>query len=341
MKIHIGPGNDSAEDYYYITTGNATLRGLGLMGGYRVGKEPGATILANRIVNGAPMDLFISGVKPRSFFIIPKGTKDLSIHIDLRDQAINDSIQLFTRDGKHLAGTGLGYTDDWAGLYFGAGVTNAAEMNSIVLTQNHAFLPGASYDPSNLNGSGSNVSYTPGNAGNSFTYNGMNIGYSGDGRAASALDEYLTINEATEDLILTVIGGSSFSMEAKWTDMPRTFAAKLRNGSRALVTAGSAIPIETQDFAQDALSKVDEAILRKDTIRAHLGALQNRLENTVSNIQIQAENIQAAESRISDVDVATEMTEFVRSQILADSATSMLAQANSLPQITLSLIRET
>jgi flagellin len=54
----------------------------------------------------------------------------------------------------------------------------------------------------------------------------------------------------------------------------------------------------------------------KDKIRANLGALQNRLENTISNLEIQAENLQAAESQISDVDVATEMTEFVRQQIL-------------------------
>ena len=100
------------------------------------------------------------------------------------------------------------------------------------------------------------------------------------------------------------------------------------------------ITIQTQENAQQALPVLDSAMLRKDQIRAHLGALQNRLENTVSNLQIHAENIQAAESRISDVDVASAMTEFVRSQILADTAISMLAQANSLPQMALSLIGE-
>uniref|UniRef100_UPI00262B3DF8 flagellin n=1 Tax=Solidesulfovibrio sp. TaxID=2910990 RepID=UPI00262B3DF8 len=77
----------------------------------------------------------------------------------------------------------------------------------------------------------------------------------------------------------------------------------------------------------------------KDKIRANLGALQNRLENTISNLQIQAENLQAAESQISDVDVATEMTEFVRQQILTQSAVAMLSQANSLPRMALSLIQ--
>ena len=80
------------------------------------------------------------------------------------------------------------------------------------------------------------------------------------------------------------------------------------------------------------------AIVSKDNIRAHLGALQNRLENTVSNLTIQAENLQAAESRISDVDVASEMTEFVRNQTLANAANSMLGQANQLPQMALKLL---
>ena len=96
--------------------------------------------------------------------------------------------------------------------------------------------------------------------------------------------------------------------------------------------------ISTQENAQKALQAINNAIVSKDNIRAHLGALQNRLENTISNLSIQAENLQATESRISDVDVATEMTNFVRNQILTQSAVSMLGQANSLPQMALSLI---
>ncbi len=96
--------------------------------------------------------------------------------------------------------------------------------------------------------------------------------------------------------------------------------------------------ISTQENAQKALEAINNAIVSKDNIRAHLGALQNRLENTISNLSIQAENLQAAESRISDVDVATEMTNFVRNQILTQSAVSMLGQANSLPQMAMQLI---
>ncbi|WP_028574379.1 flagellin [Desulfonatronovibrio hydrogenovorans] len=97
--------------------------------------------------------------------------------------------------------------------------------------------------------------------------------------------------------------------------------------------------ISTQGAAQGALDAINQAIISKDKMRASLGALQNRLENTITNLSIQAENLQAAESRISDVDVADEMTEFVRNQILTQSAVAMLAQANSLPRMAMQLIQ--
>ena len=96
--------------------------------------------------------------------------------------------------------------------------------------------------------------------------------------------------------------------------------------------------IATQEDAQLALDAINNAIVEKDKIRAHLGATQNRLENTVTNLTIQSENLQNAESRIRDVDVATEMTNFVRNQVLTQSAVAMLSQANSMPQMAMQLI---
>ena len=96
--------------------------------------------------------------------------------------------------------------------------------------------------------------------------------------------------------------------------------------------------ISTQENAQKSLVALDAAIVSKDNIRAHLGGLQNRLENTVSNLTIESENLQAAESRISDIDVSTEMTSFVRNQVLTNAASSMLSQANQLPNMALRLI---
>ncbi|KIX11630.1 flagellin, partial [Dethiosulfatarculus sandiegensis] len=96
--------------------------------------------------------------------------------------------------------------------------------------------------------------------------------------------------------------------------------------------------IRTQSAAQLALGQLEQAINNKDVKRAELGAFANRLENTITNLQIQVENLQASESRISDVDVAHEMTEFTKNNILSQAATAMLAQANSLPQLALKLL---
>ena len=74
-------------------------------------------------------------------------------------------------------------------------------------------------------------------------------------------------------------------------------------------------------------------------VRADLGAVQNRLEHTIANLGVYQENLTASESRIRDVDVAQEMVNFTKLQILSQSGTAMLAQANQAPQGVLSLLR--
>lgn len=100
----------------------------------------------------------------------------------------------------------------------------------------------------------------------------------------------------------------------------------------------STLSIASQTGAQAALTAITTAIVSKDTIRANLGAYSNRLSNTISQLTIQAENLQAAESRVRDVDVAEEMTTFVTNQIKSQAAIAMLAQANMTPNMALSLI---
>ena len=70
-----------------------------------------------------------------------------------------------------------------------------------------------------------------------------------------------------------------------------------------------------------------------------MGALQNRLDHTINNLTTTSENLTAAESRIRDVDMAKEMMDFTKYQILANAATAMLAQANQMPQIVLQMLR--
>jgi flagellin len=88
-----------------------------------------------------------------------------------------------------------------------------------------------------------------------------------------------------------------------------------------------------------ALSAIDVAITSVSSARSTLGAVQNRLEHAVSNLGVYQENISAAESRIRDVDIAAETVNFTKLQILSQSGTAMLAQANSAPNNVLSLLK--
>ena len=143
--------------------------------------------------------------------------------------------------------------------------------------------------------------------------------------------------DATGPLKVHFGTGNSSAEDYYFIAINSATASALGIGNNSTV-GGAGYTVSTQSAAQAALAALDEAIQSKDKIRAALGALQNRLENTISNLSIQAENLQAAESRISDVDVATEMSEFVRNQIIAQSGVAMLAQANSLPQLALQLL---
>ena len=106
----------------------------------------------------------------------------------------------------------------------------------------------------------------------------------------------------------------------------------------ALGLSSSTTSVSTSSGALSSLSLIDTAIKSVNTMRSDMGAYVNRLEFAISNLGNQIYNTQDAESRIRDVDFAKETTEFTRAQILTQSATSMLAQANQVPQGVLSLL---
>lgn len=100
----------------------------------------------------------------------------------------------------------------------------------------------------------------------------------------------------------------------------------------------SGLDLTTQISANDAIDKLDHSLNKVSMVRACFGAVQNRLEHKIDNIGVTHENITASESQIRDTDMAQSMIDFTRSQILQQSAQSMLAQANQLPQSTLQLL---
>lgn len=99
------------------------------------------------------------------------------------------------------------------------------------------------------------------------------------------------------------------------------------------------LSIDIKEGAQHALSTIESAIDYVSSIRGDLGSLQNRLTSTVNNIAVSVENLSAANSRIKDVDVASETSDLTKSNILLQAGTSVLQQANSIPKMALELLR--
>jgi flagellin len=108
---------------------------------------------------------------------------------------------------------------------------------------------------------------------------------------------------------------------------------------RGLPTAATFISLASPDRANMVIGLVDVALGKVSKQRADLGAYQNRMEYAIRGLDIGAENLQAAESRIRDADMAEKMVQFVKNQILVQASTAMLAQANTKPQAVLQLFR--
>jgi flagellin len=109
-------------------------------------------------------------------------------------------------------------------------------------------------------------------------------------------------------------------------------------GTTSLSLTGTTSANGHSNSAQDAVDQLDDTIKFVSTVRANLGAYQNRFDHTINNINVAVENLSASKSAITDTDMAQEMTNFTKSQILQQAGTAMLAQANQAPQGVLKLL---
>ena len=109
--------------------------------------------------------------------------------------------------------------------------------------------------------------------------------------------------------------------------------------AKSLGVDGDKVDLSTQESAKKATTIIDEAIGKVSYARGKMGAVQNRLEHTIANLDTSAENMQTAESRIRDLDMAKEMVTYSKNNILQQAAQSMLAQANQSTQGVLSLLQ--
>ncbi len=136
-----------------------------------------------------------------------------------------------------------------------------------------------------------------------------------------------TYTAASSSAIAQTISGSTAATIA--ADGSITVAADTKKG----------LNVSSQGAANNAITTIDEAIKKVSTTRSSLGAMQNRLEHTIANLGTSSENLTAAESRVRDVDMAKEMMEFTKNNILSQAAQAMLAQANQAPQGVLQLLK--
>jgi flagellin len=116
-------------------------------------------------------------------------------------------------------------------------------------------------------------------------------------------------------------------------------AAAADAGVTGTLAAVGSVSVATQTGANSAISVLDAALQKLSSIRADLGAVQNRFGSTISNLETTSENLEAARSRVRDADFAAETAALTRGQILQQAGTAILAQANALPNGVLALLR--
>ncbi|CAI4166175.1 flagellin N-terminal helical domain-containing protein [Alteromonas macleodii] len=296
-------------------------------------------------------DTFTNGVNQsmtsglRSIAYIPAGSTN--IQINLNDNGANDDIQVFTADGKHLAGTPLS-----AGTWNSNGISNSTSIESTFFLPTNGYEPTASYDDSNL--------LTIGSA----TIDGNSISFTGDQNASGNLNETLTIASNAQPLIISVIGSGAFNVTASWTSLGNeggpTFTLgpvditatnqlgvgtdfiKLTKTPATLTDLGlDGTSVQNESDAESALERIDSALQSVSESRAFYGAKINQMASAIRNNAIGFENISRVHSQITDADFASETALLTQAQIVEQASISVRAQAKSSDEQVLGLLNET
>ncbi|WP_136518489.1 flagellin N-terminal helical domain-containing protein [Cellulomonas telluris] len=156
-----------------------------------------------------------------------------------------------------------------------------------------------------------------------------------DFSAATDEDSSVAAIQAKAD---EVFGAGAVTVAASTTGL--TFTGATPGATASATEAAATEPKFTQaSGANEAIDLINTAITTVSSVRSELGAVQNRFDHTINNLNVAVENLSASESRIRDTDMAEEMVSFTRAQILSQAGTAMLAQAKSLPQSVLQLLQ--
>jgi flagellin-like hook-associated protein FlgL len=241
---------------------------------------------------------------------------------------VGETISVNVGTSMSTAGLGVAGVDVTAavgsGALTGSTTTAAAASTASVATVAAAtdFTAAANW-PTKLNGS--------------ISYNGKSLDLGSINFAAT--DTTPGLKTARVQSALDNVFGSSV-VDAAATATGLTFTGTAPSASpTAQQLADATVLFTAATGAQTAISTIDTAIKTVSTQRADLGAVQNRFDHTINNLNVVVENLSASESRIRDTDMAQEMVSFTRAQILSQAGTAMLAQANQAPQGVLQLLR--
>ena len=220
----------------------------------------------------------------------------------------------------------------------------AASAGGTTLTINTAFAHGDTLEIGGVtytfadNGTGDNVIDTVANSTADDQATALAALIAGQDGIASAVATTNSIT-ITQEAIQEAIEGEGFSATFQIGANQNQIMEISIGDMRAEALGIDNVSLATGADAREAITTINDAINKVSTQRSSLGAYQNRLEHTIKNLDNSAENLQAAESRIRDVDMAKEMMEFTKNNILQQAAQAMLAQANSAPQGVLQLLR--
>ena len=366
LKVHFGTGNDSAEDYYYIEIGDVTAQALGL-GSASTYTEDRDRIIAEyksqleKSMKGwekgeawqkaayEDIDNLVTDFANKIYSIeyaLNFGTYTDDAGTQFTAKELQDAWNALSAEEKQFYGKGLpsenmppdatqyaamsdsdkqkvlyAYTRALVNSWSDGDPERDVDGNIVIDATQTSFgdlTPTPDPNPTNQHWSLTYIDQDAvTNAAVGGFYKKVYDAYTANNLTATAADAE-NAAKAAANAVYDALHTMSVALETKYDAAGRTIA--------------------TQEDAQLALDAINNAIVEKDKVRAHLGAIQNRLENTITNLNVQAENLQAAESRIRAVAVATEMTEFTRQQILTQTAVAMLSQANSLPQMAMQLV---
>ncbi len=283
---------------------------------------------------------------------------------------------LFNATGQFLGANGAAYTLDDAEVQdFVDAIAAAAGLSAGALGtfDNTAALAAAGGKLESLEKSIEDYTYKIGSSADTLQFvvdvggksHNINLSLS-DISFKHADGDRLTVAHLSEADVLKALGGSDIMQQVATAinDMNAGVGAYIDNDKLSLMADGASTPPaitingQVQDFAagtaeksisdinigsvegaQEAIIVIDQAIQQIDAQRADLGAIQNRFENTIGNLQNIAENVSAARGRIKDTDYASETANLSKQQIMQQAGTAILAQANQLPQAVLSLLR--